>query len=307
MTEEEIVGVIEAVNAGSAGDHVFAYRLKGNVSLARVWTTNPKTRRIDVQGNDFYLVHDAENGQCIGAVLDMQEDLHAFLKPEFRRKGIMSRSLREIILPHIFSKGRTLQKITFRDERGRLFAEKLGFVITDDTTAQVAATSAGTTDFPKTVHAGLDRACIDTLCERLLDAACSIRKVRDELAIKMGGELSDSLSDLALDVELECTEELGFVIPDDTAAQVAATSAGTTDFPKTVHAGLDRACIDTLCDRLLDAACGIRKVRDELAIKKGEELSDSLSDLAWRVQWKCADVLDYWKRLEHERWLSSRS
>jgi hypothetical protein len=169
----------------------------------------PDKKSINVDGDDFYLIHD-ETGACVGAVLDMLHDLHAFVKSNSRRNGLMSTALMDVILPHIGSKGRTEQRVTFRSKEAQRLLEKVGFTITGENDAVISTNSLSKPVFPSVSPAGLNRERITFLQERLKTAAAYIRMVRDELEIEIGDDLSEELSDLAWRVVFKSTDVLDF-------------------------------------------------------------------------------------------------
>ena len=209
MKDDEIEAIIDSVNSGSSVDRVFSYRLMDNVSFARVWSDLPRGKPINVDGYNFYLLH-AETGECIGAVLDMVTDLHAFIKEPFRRNGITSTALRNIILPHIFSRGRTDQDVTFRSGEARGLVLKLGFEITEENRARITANAVRKVDFPSIEYTGIDEERIAFLRKRLDIAVSLIRMVRDELGIRLGDYLSERLSNIAWEVKWKSTDVLDY-------------------------------------------------------------------------------------------------
>lgn len=199
MKDEEIENIIDSVNDGSSIDYVFSHPLKDNVSFAKVWSHEAEQRIREFTGYNFYLIRD-DNRQCIGAIFEMGEfDLHGWMKESFRRKGLMSKALREIVLPHIFSNGRREQKITFRsgDVPALALIKKVGFDILEETKAMISAGAVPRVEFDPIVHTGIDADRAKLLETKLLHAACALRMVRDELEIKLGDELSEDLGETA--------------------------------------------------------------------------------------------------------------
>jgi hypothetical protein len=56
-------------------------------------------------------------------------NLHAYLMPEWRGRGIMSRVLHEVVLPVLATDARERQAVTFQDPGIQHFLERLGFTI----------------------------------------------------------------------------------------------------------------------------------------------------------------------------------
>jgi RimJ/RimL family protein N-acetyltransferase len=83
----------------------------------------------DKQIDKIYLIK--KDGTYIGAVYDMGvNDLHAYMKKDYRKKGYMSNALKNHILPYLFSRGREYQHITYYSDNisAKYSALKIGFI-----------------------------------------------------------------------------------------------------------------------------------------------------------------------------------
>ena len=136
MKPETIKKLINRLNSNIRQELFHIRPLTEKVVFAKVWTEKPKpTNRFgqNVGPNDFYFIKN-EMGIYVAAVLDMVEDLHWYVLPEYRGKGYLTSALKEVILFHLF-KTRDKQRITISDLIGEnnfnaseKVALKVGFV-----------------------------------------------------------------------------------------------------------------------------------------------------------------------------------
>lgn len=131
MTNEHIEKLIDALNKGRLKERIFRVGLSPRVEYARVWTEDPQGKVCNEGSYEFYFLK-SETGRFIGAVLDMHNDLHVFLKKSFRGKGYLATAMQNVILPHLHQKdGRNKQRVTFTDpDIGRYCEKNWGFTIT---------------------------------------------------------------------------------------------------------------------------------------------------------------------------------
>lgn len=131
MTNEHIEKLIDALNKGLLKKYIFRVGLSPRVEYARVWTEDPQGKVSNEGSYEFYFLK-SETGKFFGAVLDMYNDLHVFLKKSFRGKGHLAMAMQNVILPHLHQKdGRTKQRVTFTDpEIGHYCERNWGFTIT---------------------------------------------------------------------------------------------------------------------------------------------------------------------------------
>lgn len=126
MTHASILALVDALNSGSAPDRIFRRPLTPLVDFAWVWEHEPTGRAANEGSLRFYFVRDL-SGAYVGAVEDLGGDIHAVLHEAFRRRGIMTAAMRDVVLPHIFSGGKTEQHTRICSPEGRALATKLGF------------------------------------------------------------------------------------------------------------------------------------------------------------------------------------
>ncbi len=133
MRNDTIAKIIRWSNKGDHTDRLFTRQLTGNVAKGIAWPRLP-TGDVDRCGYNFFFIYD-DSHMCIAAVLDMDQfDLHAYVTPAFRRRGIMSRALRDVILPHLAYEGRSIQNVTFKSQAGKYLAQAVGFTINTEGT-----------------------------------------------------------------------------------------------------------------------------------------------------------------------------
>ena len=145
MNTEEIQEYIDRINSNSFQNTIFIRPINKSVIISRVWRKDPfDQNKIENnnRGNLFFFIKNEENF-VVGAVLDMRHDLHWYLTPKFRKKGYLTKALKEVIIPYIFCNDfdeRNEQEIsikkTFLEEinynSSRKVAESLGFKTIND-------------------------------------------------------------------------------------------------------------------------------------------------------------------------------
>jgi hypothetical protein len=111
MTHEILESYIDALNNGEMQDRIFLRPLSKTVEKAKVWDPLPEGKSWNEDSYDIYFIKNTP-GVYVGGVLDMgYQNLHVFIKKEYRRQGHLTRALQEWILPDLFSDGRESQHI----------------------------------------------------------------------------------------------------------------------------------------------------------------------------------------------------
>lgn len=141
MREEEIKEYIERLNRKDYAETIFLRQINKFVDFARVWEKEPELNdRISlvIPSYRFFFIKN-ENRKYVGAVLDMKKDLHWYILEDERKKGHLTKSLREAIIPYLFYDEeeyfeREVQRITIQFSNGELnyknsrkVAESVGF------------------------------------------------------------------------------------------------------------------------------------------------------------------------------------
>lgn len=127
------------LNTNDYEETILLRKINKNVDLAKVWEKEPElndTMEIAISSFHFFFIKD-KKGNYVGAVLDMKRDLHWYIVKDKRKKGYLTKSLREAIIPFIFSNEeikRDIQRITIEHRIGEInyknsknVAESVGF------------------------------------------------------------------------------------------------------------------------------------------------------------------------------------
>lgn len=140
MKDETIHKIINQLNRGKFKGQIYTRKLDDTVEYARLWLekVNPNDATCKYIDNlrpyRFYFIK-TQDGLYAGAVLDMNSDLHWYIMPKQRGRGLLSQVLMNHILPHLFL-SRDEQRITidkgFLGTNGFMASEKIatrmGFV-----------------------------------------------------------------------------------------------------------------------------------------------------------------------------------
>lgn len=118
MSEKEIKKYIRRINQNKGSESIFTRELNKEVEIARVWSKQPKLND-EIEGDfssyisNFFFIKN-KDGKCIGAVVDMIQDLHWYILKDYRKQGHLTRALQSSIIPYIFyeENKRSVQKIT---------------------------------------------------------------------------------------------------------------------------------------------------------------------------------------------------
>lgn len=119
MTEREIRKYIDRLNKGKGQESIFTRSISETVEVAKVWFEQPKTSDSVIGNFSPYRFFFIKNtlGIYIGAVLDMDSDLHWYIIPKERKQGYLTKSLKETILPYLFYE-RENQRVTIGEGIG---------------------------------------------------------------------------------------------------------------------------------------------------------------------------------------------
>lgn len=105
MSEKELNKILSSLNRNitKTKELMFLRPLSETVDYTKFWDKSPKTQ-LKKHSCDIpykcYLIKDTEKNY-VGIVLDMSHDLHWYIKKEHRGNGYLTKSLKEIILPHL--------------------------------------------------------------------------------------------------------------------------------------------------------------------------------------------------------------
>ncbi len=101
MTDIQLEVLLNELNSNPESPKFIITQIAVDIYFGKVWYNLPWENQTEYQGEKYYFINRPDHG-FIGAVEQTSSELHAFLIPEFRGQGIMSKTLRETILPHLF-------------------------------------------------------------------------------------------------------------------------------------------------------------------------------------------------------------
>lgn len=195
MTEKKIRSFIDRLNKGKGQELIFTRPISKTVEISKVWYEQPK-KTDSIIGNfssySFFFIKNV-HGVYVGAILDMGADLHWYIIPKYRKKGHLTRSLKESILPYIFYNEREIQRITIQKVIGKenyanskSVALKIGFnsINEDDTEFELKKSNFNWENENLIEHTeiiGDER--INILRKRINYASKILLKISDELQI----------------------------------------------------------------------------------------------------------------------------
>lgn len=109
MSNDQLEKLIEELNASPRSPKFLLAKISENVFLGNVWHSLPWTETsYQYFGENFYFIQ-MWNSLYVGVVEASISEMHVFLEPEFRNIGLMSKTLREVIIPHMFHRSDTNQ------------------------------------------------------------------------------------------------------------------------------------------------------------------------------------------------------
>lgn len=217
MSNETIHEIILAMNNGSLEGQVFSRPLSGSVVVAKYWPDKPNEDQsvlFNFQSETIFLIKNEK--EYVGMVLDMRDDLHWYILPNYRKMGYLTRSLSSAIIPYLF-KSRDSQRITIsEDEIGRenysnsrRVAELLGFQSTNSFKTEyqlnIDSFDRKHEDWNE-CNLPIEPKRIDYLNRQLFFAHKLIAMVSDELLMSIGDD--GGLYDMALEVKYYATHRV---------------------------------------------------------------------------------------------------
>jgi hypothetical protein len=97
VRNSKLLSLVNQLNRNPNSKNIIRHTISDNVDFAHIWINDtfyehrPKT---------FFLIKNEE--EFVGIVFDMVTDLHWTIKPKHRKKGHLTKALKEVILPYIF-------------------------------------------------------------------------------------------------------------------------------------------------------------------------------------------------------------
>jgi hypothetical protein len=198
MTNESLEALIDSLNSGNRDALIFERPLSRSVFYARAWLEDPPSARVLCDhGYEVYFVKN-RSGTFSSIVLDMgEQDIHVFTKAEDRRTGRLKDALMTVVFPHLRSKGRERQCVTYRDREVEGFLLACGFSLSGDMTASISLTDFTPKDFPDNPTGIITEERRQAMQARCRVAAALLTMVKEEADGFFDQEICDRLEDLA--------------------------------------------------------------------------------------------------------------
>ena len=198
MTNETHERYINALNISEKQEGIFLRPLSKTVIKAKVWDASSGWNHSIYGAYDMYFIKN-EQGIYVGSILDMGiQDLHVFIKQEYRKQGHLTRALKEYVLPYLFSHGRAYQKITYKDEIARQHALKFGFKEIEEGKGRISKKMLG----PIIVNDGQNIPLTETeynnMKEKISHAIGLLKMAQDqvEMAYHNGGQFNSAIQSI---------------------------------------------------------------------------------------------------------------
>lgn len=105
MTDKELQKLIDYLNSDQNTKIIHKRSLTNNVEIANIWEEKPHDNSKFYGGkgfNTYYLIKNKDN-KYGGVIYDMGDNLHWYLSEEWRGQGIMTKVLKNVVLPHQLS------------------------------------------------------------------------------------------------------------------------------------------------------------------------------------------------------------
>jgi RimJ/RimL family protein N-acetyltransferase len=195
MTEQNIQQIINSFNSPQKDIFIAYQEIGRNVVFAKVWDKETYRNLGSIKPYQFYLIlNDAKS--AIGAVLDMDQDLHWYIEPDSRKQGYLTRALQSTILPHL-ARTRKRQEISIsRDDIGdanfkasETVARKCGFRKLREEKNQLVFVQSLTKyrQTPiKVKHAGLDFEELTELRKDINEITARLAQIQATVAMQLG-------------------------------------------------------------------------------------------------------------------------
>lgn len=101
MTDKQLDELLDELNSNPESSKFILIQVAVDIYFGKVWFNLPWENQIENHGDNYYFINKTDYG-FVGIVEASSSEMHAYLKPEFRKKGIMCISLHDSILPHSF-------------------------------------------------------------------------------------------------------------------------------------------------------------------------------------------------------------
>lgn len=104
MSNETLEELIQQLNLKEPKELMFTKPLAPSVDLIKVWSNNARPTVLTIwpdRENTIYFIKNKDS-VYVGAVYDMENNLHWYVLPEHRKQGHLTSALREVIVPYLF-------------------------------------------------------------------------------------------------------------------------------------------------------------------------------------------------------------
>lgn len=207
MTNTDIVKLINQLNQCSSDNQFLLYKfgISSNVEFSKVWD-----KKFDTPLH-FFLIKDGAD--YVGAVNVLSNDLHWYILKEHRKKGHLTKALKNYILPYLFEvQGIEVQKISITKfnsdtvyNSSLSIAKKLGFKSTGPETFELRKEDfqySFSTDL--FIYDGLDEPKYNQLIAELKAISIRLEQIHTEIEYAFGLNSKDyqnpDLKELAIKV-----------------------------------------------------------------------------------------------------------
>lgn len=198
MRNEDLKKIIEILNCNSESNLIQKKKLSENVEFAKIWDETPKeTDNISNKTFYEYFLIKNESQEYVAIILDMFKDLHWFVDEKHRKKGYLTKNLREIIIPYLMA-SREIQRITIDKSKigeenytaSKKVALNLGFVQKTETEFLLENNEEFFKKYLRIVNSeinyGIDRNRIEELKRKINFTANYLLLIQNEIELKIG-------------------------------------------------------------------------------------------------------------------------
>jgi len=198
MTENYLNHLINRLNKGFLND-IYIRPLSKSVDFAKIFTEklkmSDKLRTSDLIPYKLYCIKNDEN-KYVAIVLDMNNDLHWFVKKQYRKQGFLTKALNDTILQHLALDEREQQRITISQNAiGKVnfiaserVALKTGFIKTDNNENEYIRSFDDINEFNEGFNSPLSDDELQKLTLKINYYAKQLIRIQTELEIRYGSE-----------------------------------------------------------------------------------------------------------------------
>lgn len=190
MTDKNLQEILDDVNKGESAS-IHKRQLKKNVDIAKVWLEKAKNGVQFDPLSCFFVKNN--DGLYVGIVYDMIYDLHWYISPNFRKKGLLTKAMQEIILPYL-SQSRGEQSISIDSsqlmdsnyEASLKVAQALGFQLESGKRYVLDLARYSSEEWIEGENNDLTQDRIEFLKNQLESISYSLWKIQTEVQMNLG-------------------------------------------------------------------------------------------------------------------------